>query len=168
MIRSVEGYDLGYGRQHMLDCTDTEEVGGIVERSEIAADLDLGDDILIDDGAAGEEVGSLDDAMAYGLDVVEGRKHAVDRVHEGVHDKLHSDLVVRDGDFLHHPVLAGGAVGDASAGKAYLFDDTLGEEIVNVIALHVQKLVLDGRASAVNYKNDHIYWLLIIFSGLQS
>ena len=83
----------------------------------------------------------------------------MDGVHQGVKDELHADLVVRDVDFLVHPGLAGGLMGDISARKADLFDDALGEEVVHVVALHVQKLVLDGRASAVDNKNDHIIYV---------
>ncbi len=80
----------------------------------------------------------------------------MDGVHEGVKDELHAYLVVFDADFLLHLFLAGRLVGDVSAGKADLLDDALGQEVIYFIALHVKELVLDGRASAIDYKNDHI------------
>ena len=129
-----------------------------MQRGEIAADLDLGDDVLVDDGASREEICTLDDAVTHSFDVVEGGKHSVNRIHEGVKDELHSELVVGDVDFPVHPFLTGGLVCDIAAGKADLLDDTLCKKVVYVVALHVQELVLDGRASAIDYKDDHIFF----------
>ena len=96
--------------------------------------------------------------MAYRFDIVEGGKHAVDRVDKGVKDELHTDLMVCDVDFLVHPFLAGRFVGDVAAGKADLFNDALGHEVVHIVALHVQQLILYGRTSAIDYKDYHIFF----------
>ena len=151
----VEGHHLGDVRKDLLHRADAEQVRRIVERREIAADLDLGEDILVDDGAAREEVRSLDDAVADRLDVVEGLEHAVLRIHEGVQQELHADLVVGDGKVLLQDRLPGGLVGQDAFGEADFLDDAFGQQVIYIIALHVQQLVLDGRAAAIDYKYDH-------------
>ena len=52
MICGIESNHLGNGREDVLDGADAEKMGGVVERSEIAADLDLGNDVLIHQGTA--------------------------------------------------------------------------------------------------------------------
>ena len=42
-----------------------------MERGEVAAEVDLLDDILVHDGASGEEIGTLHDSVADSLNVVE-------------------------------------------------------------------------------------------------
>ena len=48
---SIKGNHLGHRRENRLYRPDSEEVGRVVERSEIAADLNLLHHILIDEGA---------------------------------------------------------------------------------------------------------------------
>ena len=151
----VESHHLGHVRKDLLHRPDAEQVRRVVKRGEIAANLDLGKDILVDEGAAREEIRTLDDTVADRLDVVEGLEHAAIRIHEGVQQELHADLVVGDGKILRQDRLAGGLVGQDSLGETDFLDDALGHQVIYIIALHVQQLVLDGRAAAIDYKNDH-------------
>ena len=151
----VEGHDLRHIRQHVRDGLDAEQVGRVVERGEVAADLDLLQHVLADEGAPGEEIRALHDAVADGLDVVEAGEHAVLGIHEGVEHELHADFVVRNG--LGHGVrlFAGGLMGKAAVGQADLLDQAFGQQIIDIVVLHVQQLVLDRRAAAIDNQNNH-------------
>ena len=151
----VEGHDLRNGRKDMLDRFDAEEVGRVVQRGEVAAEGDLFDDIVIDEGAAGEEIAALDDAVADGVDVFEGLEDAGAGSGKGFEDELHADFVVRDGQVSDDLVPAGGGILENTFGKADLFGDTLCDDIEDVGALHVKQLILDRGASAVDDENYH-------------
>ena len=155
MESRVEGDDLRDGRQDFLHRADTQQVGRVVQGGEVTADFDLRKHILIDEGTAGEEVRTLDDTVADGLDVIEGLQHTALRIHEGVEQELHADFVIRDGKGLHQVGFAAGLVGQDAFGKSDLFDDAFREKVIYIIALHIKKLILDGRTAAINYKYDH-------------
>ena len=151
----IEGDDLRDRRQDRLDGMDAEQVGRVVERGEFRAVGDLVQHVLVHKGAAGEEIAALDDAVADRLDVLEGLQNAGLRVGEGVEDELHADLVVgnRQVDDLFFP--ARRRILENTHRKADLFDDTLRDDIIKVVILHVQQLVLDRGAAAVDNKDDH-------------
>ena len=98
---SVEGDDLRNRREDGLHGMDAQQVSRIVERSEVAAEGDLLEDVIIDKDGTGEEIAALDDAVAHRLDVLEGREDARLRVGQGLKDELHAHFVVGDGDVLH-------------------------------------------------------------------
>lgn len=77
------------------------------------------------------------------------------RIHESVKDELHADLVVSDMEFLLHLGFSCRLMGDATDRKSDLLNETLGKKVIHIVALHVQKLVLDGGAAAIDNKNDH-------------
>lgn len=52
MVCSIEGHDLRNLRENLLHGTDAEKMGRIVERSEVAAVLDLLEHVLVHEGAA--------------------------------------------------------------------------------------------------------------------
>lgn len=137
MERSVEDNDLGDGRKHLRDGTDAEKVGRIVERGEIAAYFYLAEHVLIDYGAAGEIIGALHYSVAHRLDVVETLQDSVDGIDKRIENEFHSHLMVRN------------------FGKAYFFDQALGQKFIDFFVLHVKQLILDGRTSAIDYKNYH-------------
>ena len=67
----------------------------------------------------------------------------------------YAHLMVGNGEILRQDRFAGGFVGKDAFGKTDFLDDALGHQVIYIIALHIQKLVLDGRAAAIDYKNDH-------------
>ena len=93
--------------------------------------------------------------MADRFDVGEGVEDTAVLVDERVQDDLHADLVVSDRKVAHHFFLSGGFVLKLSGLETDFFDDSLRFQVEYVVALHVQKLVFDGRASAIDNKNDH-------------
>ena len=144
MERGVESDNLGHVGEHMRDGMYAQKVGGVVQRGEIAADFDLAEHVVVDEGAAGEEVGALHDAVAHGLDVIKAAEHSVGGIHEKVEDEPHSDLVVRYRKFLGIGFLAGGLMGHLSFGKTDFLDDAFCQKIVDIVAFHIKELVLDG------------------------
>ena len=88
--------------------------------------------------------------MTYGLNVLKGLQNAGFGICEGSKDKLHAHFVIRDGNVRDNFVLTGGSVLQDTGGKADFLCDTFGNDIKDVVALHVQKLILDGRAAAVD------------------
>ena len=129
----------------------TEQVGGIVQGRDIAADLYLLQYVVVNERTSGEEVRTLYDTVSYGLDVVEAAEHTVPGIDESLQQELHSDLMVGYGLFHTIRLLAGRLVRQPSFGKAYLLHDALGKKFIDIIALHIEKLVLDRRAAAIDY-----------------
>ena len=162
MEGGVEGDDLRDGREHFLHGVDTQQVRRIVERGEVAAEGDLLEDVVVHEDRAGEEVAALDDAMAHRLDVLEGLQNARLRVRQGFQDELHAHFVVRNREVLHDFVLTGRSVLEDAGREADLLGNTLRDDVEHVVALHVQQLVLDGRTSTIDDKDNHIGQILII------
>ena len=164
MEGGVEGNYLGHAGKHFLHGADAQQVCGIVQRGEIGTELDLAQDVIVHQHGAGEEVSTLHDTVTHGLDVLQGLEHAGVFIGKGGQDELHAHLVVRDGDVGHNFVLAGGRILENAGGKADFLCDTFGDDVEDIVALHVQKLILDARAAAVDYENDHrfVFVLLIV------
>jgi hypothetical protein len=87
--------------------------------------------------------------------VLEGREDARLRVGQGLKDELHAHLVVGDGDVLHDFIAAGRRVLKNAGGKTDLLRDTLRDDVEDIVVFHVQKLVLDGRTSAIDDEDNH-------------
>ena len=160
----IEGNHLGNLRKHVLHRPDAEQMGRIVERSEVAADLYLLQHILIHEGTAMEILAAVHDSVAHSLDVLHRVEHSGLLVRERVEHEFHTHLVVRDRQFPDNLVVTRTGILEDAALKSNLFDYTLGYEVIDIIALHIKELVLDGRASAIDNKNDHIVFVFQIFS----
>ena len=152
----VEGNHLGDAGKGVLHGMDTQQVGRVVQRGKICAEGNLVQHVLVHQHAAGEEVSALHDAVTHGLNVFERAQHSGLRVCKGLQDEFHTFLVIRDGDIRHNLILTCGSILENTGRKADFLCNTLGNHVKDIVAFHVQKLVLDGRASAVDYKNDHI------------
>ena len=146
----VEGDDLRDRREHGLHGTDAQQVRRIVERGEIAAEVDLLQDVVVHEDGTGEEIAALDDAVADRLDVLEGSQDARLGIRQRLQDQLHAHPVVRDGKILHDLLASGRSVLEDTGGKADLFRDTFGDDVENVVVLHIQQLVLDGRTATID------------------
>ena len=73
------------------------------------------------------------------------------RIHKGVEDQLHPDLVVRDRQSPDKRLLARRFMCDTTVREGNLLDEALGQKFINIIPLHVKKLILDGGAAAIDY-----------------
>ena len=65
-------------------------------------------------------------------------------VREGIEDELHSHLVVRNRKILYDLLLACSSVLETTRFETDFLHDTFREDIINLIALHIKQLVLDG------------------------
>jgi len=147
----VEHYHLRNAGEYMRNCVNTKQMRGVVERCEVAADLNLLEDIFVYENAATEEVGTLHNAVANCLYIVKTLQDSVLGVDQSVHHELHSHCVVGDGECLGEGLFACGFVGDSTFGKGDFFYKALSQNVIDIIALHIKKLVLDGGAAAIDY-----------------
>ncbi len=76
--------------------------------------------------------------MADCIHIVERLQDSVLGIHQGIHDELHSELVVRDGKGLFEGLLALGFMGDVTFGESDFLDKTLGLDLIIGGALHVK------------------------------
>ena len=67
----IERNHLRDRRKHSLYRPDSKEMRRVVERSEIAADLNLLENILIDKSAGREVLASVHNPVSYSLNVIE-------------------------------------------------------------------------------------------------
>ena len=139
----IESNNLRNRRENSLHSPDTQDMGRIMQRCEIAADLDLLHDILIDKSAGREILTSMHNSVAHSLDVVKRLQNAMLAICKCLKDKLHSHLVVRNRNLLYDFLLTGSGMLETSHFQADLFYDTFSQDIINLIALHIKKLILD-------------------------
>jgi hypothetical protein len=50
--------------------------------------------------------------------------------------------VVGDGKIAHEAFFSGGTVGNGAFGKTDFFHEAFGQDVIYIIALHIQKLIL--------------------------
>jgi len=145
------GY-LGNRGKDFLDGTDAAEIGGVMERSEVAA--------LVDDrfNFGGYELAlenlctSVEHAVANSIELIQTLHHAMSSVSQGFKHGLNSFGMVGEG-FLKNETVFGSndlMFEDAVVGSDSFYD-TLGLEGEFFIALHVKQLILERGASTVEY-----------------
>ena len=152
----VEHHHLGHVGQNLLAGADAEQMGVVMERCELGADLDLVQHVVVHQGAAVEIVGSLHDAVTYCLDVREALEHSVFGMHKVVQHELHSHRMVGNGDVDGDLFAAGRLIGVDAVGKADFFHYAFGQDVVDIVAAHVHKSVLDGGGAAIDYEYYHL------------
>ena len=139
----IKGNHLRHRWKNRLHSPDSKKVGRIVERSEIAAYLNLLHHILIDKGTCREELTAVHNPVSYGLNVIERLENTVLRICKRVKNEFHSDLVVRDRKVNYIFILPCGGMLEASGLKTDFLHEALREDIIHVVILHVKQLILD-------------------------
>ena len=127
---------------------DAGDVGGVVQWGERRALLEGSHDGVVDLDGAGELLAAVDDAVAYGVDLLHGGDHTVlgagqlvDDRGDGFGVRGHRQVLVKDGFAVdERGVLQMAVEADALA-------QALGQD---VLGLHVDQLILQGRTSAVD------------------
>ena len=155
----VEHGDLGHVLAHDGGAgVDAGDVGGVVQRGEGGAVLEGLHDLVGDAHGAGELLAAVDDAVADSVDLAHALHDAVLCAGQLVDDRGNGLGVGRQGDVLVEHGLAADERGvlqvtvDADALAQALGQDGLG--------LHVDELVLQGRASGVDDQNFHFSSIL--------
>ena len=149
MESCVEHTDLRHCRKHSSDSLDAKNVGRIMERSENRALLKLRNNSISNELTAHKLFCAMHDAMTHSLDILQGRKHTVLLVEKSIKDSLYTDGMILDRHFLFKFLLACSLMLEASDLHSYPFDKTLCKKVINLLVFHIQKLILKGRASAI-------------------
>ncbi len=122
---------------------------------------------LVEGGVEGHDLRDVRENGLHGVDAQQVRR-VVERGEVAAEGDLLQDVVVHE-DGTGEEVAA---LDDAVAhrlGEADLLGDTFRDDVEHIIVLHVEELVLDGRTSAIDDKDDHRYESLINFGqSLQS
>jgi hypothetical protein len=139
---SIEYADLRDCRKDCRNSLDAEDVCRVVERREYRALLELRNHLVSDELAAYELLCTMHDTMSYGLDILKSIEHAIFLVKEGIHDRSDGYSMVLDRHFLNERFLSGRLMLEATCFHSDSFDKTLGDEIVDLVALHIKKLIL--------------------------
>ncbi len=122
-----------------------------MQRCDLEQRADLLLHLLGHEGALGEELAAVRHAVSHGLHLVERGDHAVLGVGQGVEHQTDAGRVVGNGPVQFEAVLAHGLVreGRPPPDRCAL-DQTFGEQVA-AGGLHVDHLVFDRRAAAVEY-----------------
>ena len=152
--RRVEDRDLRRTRQHFLDRKHAFEVGGIVQRCDLEQRADFALDLLGDDAAFGEEFAAVGYAVADGFHLVQRADDAVLRVGEGVEHEFDARRVVGNRTVQLERLFADGFMDEVAFRRADTFHDAFCEQCARC-GFHVDHLILDRRAAAVQYQNYH-------------
>lgn len=147
---SIEGSNLRHIGENRTDGLDTEYVRVVVQRGKLAAVFYLGKHILIYDSTAGEEIRTLDDTVSDSLNILECLEHAGAGGDQILENIFHTDRVIGNGDLADNLVPSCRRIADYTLGEAYFLYLSLGEEIEDVVALHVEQLILYGRTATVD------------------
>ena len=166
----VEDCDLGHCGQESLDGTDTEEVGRVVEGSQLAEALNALHHLVIDQAGLGEELTAVSHAVTYGLYLVQGLEHTALWVCKQLEHRFDALGMVGHGLVDYNLVPTGRTVGHLTHFQTDSFYKALSKKGIIVGVLHVEDLILQRRASAVDYQYNHSFAILlkIIQSILQS
>ena len=138
----VEDCDLGHCGQEGLDGTDTEEVGGIVQGSQLAEALDALNHLVVYQAGLGEELAAVSHAVTYGLNLVQGLEHTALGVCKQLEHGLDALGMVGHGLVDYNFILARGTVGDLPHLESDSFHKSLGQKGIVVSVLHVEDLIL--------------------------
>ena len=151
MESRVKDTDLRNARHDSFAGVDADDVRRIVERSHSRAFFQGFHDFICNERGSRKFFAAMDDTVADSIDGIHGFDDATFSIGENVEDEFDSDFVVRNGlfDFFF---LAIPFVCQLRIGKADFFDQTFCHYFFIV---HVDELVLQGRAAAVYNQYDH-------------
>ena len=147
----VEDCDLRNGRKSLRHSVDSEEICRIVERGNLAALANLRNHFVRHKGTAEKLLSAMHHAVSHSLDVVKRAKASVFLVQQRVKHSLNADGVVLNRHFAHKFLLSGSLMLETSYLKADALDESLREKVIDIVVLHVQQLILQRRAAAVEH-----------------
>ena len=149
--RGVEDCDLRNGRKRLRYGVDSEEICRIVERGNLAALANLRNHLVCHEGTAEKLLSAMHHAVSHSLDVVKRAKASIFLVKQRVKHSLNTNGVVLNRHFAHKFLLSGSLMLETSDLKADALDESLREKIIDIVVLHVQQLILQRRAAAVEH-----------------
>ena len=149
MEGSIEHTDLRYSRKHCRNSLDTKNVCRIMKRCEYRTFFELGNDLVSDELAAYELLRAMNDTVTYSFDIFKSCEDAILLVEESIKNSLDTYGMILDRHFLYKLLLTCCLMLEATDFHSDSLDKTLGEKIINFIALHIKKLILQRRTSTV-------------------
>ena len=153
MESGVEHGDHGGVGHQLLAGLDTNDVGGVVQRSQIVALLDTGHDLVGDQHGLGELLAAVNHAVTDSVDLGHGADDAVLSVDQSVQNSLDS-LGVSGHSHISalNDLLALGLIGKLAIDTDALAQ-TLGQDL---LSLGVEQLILQRRAAGID--NQYVHW----------
>jgi hypothetical protein len=139
---SIKDTHLRHSRENCAHSLDSKNIRRIVKRCEDRTLLELGDDLICDELAAHKLLCSMNHTMSYGLNILEGVENTIFLVKKSVDHSLDTYGMVTDRHFLHELFLSGRLMLEAADLHSDSPDKTLGEQIIHLVILHIQKLIL--------------------------
>ena len=143
----IEHRDLRYGGKDLGDGLDSHDIGGIVKRREGNALSEGRHHLRIQLYGGRELFARVDDPVSDGAQLAQRGQHPMPLVHKGIKDKLDAHLVIRDGGHLDHRFHTRLGVLDLRPVDTDTLHQPLREDALRI---HVEKLILQGRAAAVD------------------
>ena len=141
-----------HARHDLHAGTDTDQVGRIVQRRQIAAFFDSPHHLFINQYRAGEALSSVHHAMSHRADLGQGSDDALLLVRQFFDYQLHRSGMIRHiRNFLYF-FSARLLMGDVASVNADPLAQTLGQ---NFFRIAVDELIFQRRTSAVDYQYFH-------------
>ena len=140
---SIEHTHLRNSRKNRAYGPDTKNISRIVKWCEHRALLKLSDDSICYELASDELLCTMNDTVADSLDIFKGRKDTMLLVKKSIDYCLDSDCMIGDRHFLYNLLLACSLMFKATDFHSDSFYQTLCQQIVDFLILHVEKLILE-------------------------
>ena len=148
----IEHRHHGHAGHDLHAAPDAHQVGGVVEGAQGYALFDGGQHVVVDDHGLGELLAAMEHPMAHRVDLVHALHHADILVRQGFQHHADGLGMILHVLFKHVGILARGLVGQLRAVDADALAKPLGD---NRAAVHVDELILQGRAACVDDQYLH-------------
>ena len=152
----VEYSYVRFARANFFTGLDTHQVGRVVQRARVEALADSSLDILVDNDGFGKLGAAVEHAVADCIDLIDRFDDAVFCAGQSVQNQLYSYGVVRHWGLNNIVVFARYFVGQDRTVDADSLAETLGQDL---LVLHINQLIFQRGASAVQNKNFHFKFL---------
>ena len=113
-----------------------------MKRRQVNTLLDLLDHLVCNKLAAHEFLRTMHYTVAHSLDIIQSRKNSCLLIKKRINDSLDTHSVVLDRHFLNNLFLSCRLMLKTADFQTDSLYKTFGEQIINLVALHVKKLIL--------------------------
>ena len=86
----------------------------------------------------------MNHSMSYGFDIFKICQNAIFRIKKGIYNSLDTDRMVFDRHFSLHLFLSSCLMLETSHFHSDSLHETFGKQIINLLILHIKKLILKG------------------------
>ena len=157
MERCIECGYLRNTRQQFGHRPDTKQIGRVMKRGYFAACLNLLFRIGIHEDTVGKKFASVGYPVAYRLYLLHGRNHPVVSIKQFLENTGYCDFMIGYGHFYHIFVGSRLAMGKDGHVHAYTFHKPFGLQLIIILAPHIEQLIFQGGATAIQYKYLHFH-----------